>query len=132
MTVTASHFKGRPSCGFSSLNVASLNVSKNGGRKGGAQGRRVVVVAQWRFVWGLGETGRQRVKNQNVEDISSQQIDTGPLILGSLFFFPPLLDTICIANGCSVALAFFLESRKKKKPLKGGDRGFPQHTGPTL
>lgn len=101
----------------------------------GPEGGVLVGVAQWRFVWGLGEAGRQGVKNQNVEDISSQQIDTGPLILGSLFFFSPLLDMICIANGSSVALAlFFLESRiKKKKPSEKGEiGGFPQHTGPTL
>lgn len=30
--------------------------------------------------------GREGVKNQNAEDISSQQIDTGPLIPD--FFFP--------------------------------------------
>lgn len=48
--------------------------------------------------------GREGVKNQIAEDISSQQIDTGPLIPS--FFFPFLLDMICIANGSSVALAF--------------------------
>lgn len=53
--------------------------------------------------WGPGDNGgcvgdgREGVKNQNVEDISSQQIDTGPLIPG--FFFSFLLDMICIANG---------------------------------
>lgn len=55
--------------------------------------------------------GSEGVKNQKVEDISSQQIDTAPLIPS--VFFPSLLDMICIANGCSVALAFFLESVRK-------------------
>lgn len=52
--------------------------------------------------------GREGVKNQNVEDISSQQIDTGPLIPAS-FFLPHM---ICIANGSSVALAFFWSQKR--------------------
>lgn len=104
------------------------------GEKVGPKGRRVVVAAQWRFVWGLGEAGRQRVKNQNVEDISSQQIDTGPLILGSpffLFFFIPFWTPSALQMAVRWLWPFFMESRKKKKRLlKGGDRGFPQHTGP--
>lgn len=64
------------------------------------------------------------VKNQNVEDISSQQIDTGPLIPG---FFPFLLDMICIANGSSVALAF---SRVRKDWGGWGDLGVPTRHRP--
>lgn len=60
------------------------------------------------------------VKNQNVEDISSQQIDTGPLIPGFFFFFPFLLDMICIANGGPVALAFFWSQEKLGKGEIGG------------
>lgn len=47
--------------------------------------------------------GRDGVKNQNVGDISRQQIDTGPLIL---LLFSLLLDMICIANASCVTLAF--------------------------
>lgn len=56
----------------------------------------------------LGE-GREGVKNQNVEDISSQQIDTGPLIPASLFL-PPGHDLHCKCKFCRIGL--FLESEK--------------------
>lgn len=61
--------------------------------------------------------GREGVKNQIVENISSQQIDTGPLIPSVFFSF--LLDMICIANGSSVALAF----SEVKKDWTGGGVG---------
>ena len=84
MTVTASLLKGSLSCGFSSPNVGSF------GRAPGTEG--------WGGPWGamagcVGDS-TEGVKNQNTDDISSQQIDTGPLIL---LLFP--LDMICIANG---------------------------------
>lgn len=76
---------------------------------------------------GLGEAGRQGVKNQNVEDISSQQIDTGPLILGSLFSPPPPSghDLHCKWRFCRTGL-FFLES--KKNPSEKGEIGGSHNT----
>lgn len=49
------------------------------------EGERWGPMAQWWFVWGGGTAGKgSRIRMR--EDISSQQIDTGPLIPG--FFFP--------------------------------------------
>lgn len=67
--------------------------------------------------------GREGVKNQNVEDISSQQIDTGPLIPAS-FFLPPGHDLHCKWRFCRIGL--FLESEKS-----GGWRGVRRSGVPT-
>lgn len=53
--------------------------------------------------------GRQGVKNQNVEDISSQQIDTGPLIPGFSFLSSWTWSALQMA---ALLLWPFLESKK--------------------
>lgn len=91
MTVTAPHFKATWSCGFSSPNVASLRTEEESRGPGG----------QWRFVWGTAGKG-SRIRMWRTLAVSRLIQDHWFLLLFSF-----LLDMICIANGSSVALAFF-------------------------
>lgn len=112
MTVAASCFKEASSCGFSSPNVASLRMEVE----------RWGPYAQCGFVWGTAGKG-SRIRMWRTLAVNRLIQDHWFLVLFSF-----LLDTICIANGSSVTLAFFLESEK----IVGvqGDQGFPQHTPP--
>lgn len=95
MTVTAETSR----CGFSSPDVASLAMQKSGGEK----------VGPWRTMVVCLRKGREGVKNQNVEDISSQQIDTGPLIPS---FFLPSSWTWSALQMAALSHWSFLESEK--------------------
>lgn len=72
--------------------------------------------------------GREGVKNQIVEDISSQQIDTGPLILSFSF---PSSWTWSALQMAVVSQWPFLKSEKIGgwARVGWGNQGFPQHTG---
>lgn len=103
MTVTALYFKETWSCGFSSPNVASSRTEEERWGPGG----------QWLLVWGTAGKG-SRIRMWRTLAVSRLIQDHWFLLLFSF-----LLDMICIANGSSVALAFFWSQKR----VEGGGLG---------
>lgn len=72
--------------------------------------------------------GREGVKNQNVKDISSQQIDTGPLIPS--FFFPSSWTWSALQMAILSHWSFLESEKTWEEGFEGKIGGFPQHTHP--
>lgn len=87
-------------------------MQKSGGEK----------VGPWRTIVVCLRNDREEVKNQNVEDISSQQIDTGPLIPS---FFLPSSWTWSALQMVVLSHWSFLESEKTQKEGGWGDWWVP-------
>lgn len=101
---------------FPRPNVASLRTEEE---RWGPRG-------QWWFVWGTAGKG-SRIRMWRTLAVSRLIQDHWFLLLFSF-----LLDMICIANGSSVALAFFWSQKRVEGGGGWEDRGFPHHTPPPV